>query len=243
MRLLVTRPEPDNQRTATALRGLGHDVMLAPLLRIETVADADLGPASWAAVLLTSANGARAAASHLRHGELRALPVLAVGPGSAEAARATGFADVVSADGDGRDLARRAAQRFAGSHLPLLYLAGADRARDLAGELSAHGLSVRTVVVYRAAEAAAFPPAVRTALEQGRIDGVLHFSRRSVDSFLACGRDLTERALAPVHYCLSVRAAEPLRSAGAAAVHVAAQPDEARLLALVTPAPDSNRLE
>jgi uroporphyrinogen-III synthase len=243
MRLLVTRPEPDNQRTAATLRGLGHEVLLAPLLRIEAVADADLGRPPWSAVLLTSANGARAAARHPRHGELRTLPVMTVGPGSAEAARAAGFAEVTSADGDGRDLARLAAQRFAGSQAPLLYLAGEDRACDLAAELAAHGLSVRTVVVYRAAAAPAFPPAVRSALEQGRIDGVLHFSRRSVDSYLACGRELVGRALPPAHYCLSARAAEPLRAAGAAAVRVAAQPDEARLLALVTPAPDSNRLE
>jgi uroporphyrinogen-III synthase len=243
MRLLVTRPEPDNQRTAATLRGLGHEVLLAPLLRIEAVADADLGRPPWCAVLLTSANGARAAARHPRHGELRTTPVLTVGASSAEAARAAGFADVASADGDGRDLARLAAQRFAGSQAPLLYLAGEDRARDLAAELAAHGLSVRTVVVYRAAAAPAFPPAVRSALEQDRIDGVLHFSRRSVDSYLVCGRDLIGRAIKPVHYCLSARAAEPLRAAGAATVRVAAQPDEARLLALVTPAPDSNRLE
>ena len=37
MRLLVTRPEPDNERTAAALRAQGHEVVLAPLLRIEAV--------------------------------------------------------------------------------------------------------------------------------------------------------------------------------------------------------------
>jgi uroporphyrinogen-III synthase len=235
MRLLVTRPEPDNKRTAVALHALGHEVMLAPLLRIETIADADLGAPPWSAILLTSANGARAIAVHSRRAELTPLPVLTVGPGSAEAARAAGFAEVVSADGDARDLVKLAAGRLAGSRLPLLYLAGEDRARDLAGELSARGLSVHTVAVYRAAKAPELPPAVRVALEQGRIDGVLHFSRRSVESYLDCSRDMIEWALAPVHYCLSARAAEPLRSAGAAAIRVAAQPDEARLLALVTP--------
>ena len=162
--------------------------MLAPLLHIEAVADADLGAPPWAAILLTSANGARAIASHPRRGELMALPVLAVGRSSADAARAAGFADVRSADGDARDLVRLAAARFAGSRLPLLYLAGEDRAGDLAGELSAQGLSVRTVVIYRAAKAKEFPSAVRAALEQGRIDGVLHFSRRSVENYLDCGR-------------------------------------------------------
>ena len=71
------------------------------------------------------------------------------------------------------------------------------------------------MVVYRAAQAARFPPEVRAALEQGGIDGVLHFSRRSVESYLDCSRDIVGPALKPVHYCLSARAAEPLRLAGA----------------------------
>src|SRR5947199_3346548 len=123
MRLLVTRPEPDNARTAAALRANGHEVMLAPLLHIEAVTNVDLGGPSWAAILLTSANGARAVADHPRRAELIALPVLTVGRSSADAARAAGFTDVTSADGDARDLARFAAQRFSGVRKPLLCLA------------------------------------------------------------------------------------------------------------------------
>jgi len=233
MRLLVTRPEPDNARTAAVLRARGHEVVLAPLLHIEAVAAADLGAPPWAAILLTSANGARAVADHPRQAQLLALPVLAVGRSSAEAARAVGFADVTSADGDAVHLARLAAQRFTGARQPLLYLAGEDRS----GELAVPGLTVRTVVVYRAAKAEQFPPLVRTALEQGNIDGVLHFSRRSVESYLDCSRDLGGPALKPKHYCLSARAAEPLRATGAARIHVAERPDEASLLTLVTPKP------
>src|SRR4051794_17112914 len=233
MRLLVTRPEPDNVRTAAALRAKGHEVLLAPLLHIEAVADADFGAPPWAAILLTSANGARAVADHPRQAELTALPVLTVGRSSADAARAAGFADVTSADGGADDLARLAARRFTGARQPLLYLAGEDRS----GELAVPGLAVRTVVVYRAAKAEQFPPLVRTALEQGGIEGVLHFSRRSVESYLDCSRDLGGPVLEPKHYCLSARAAEPLRLAGAAQIHVAPQPDEASLLALVMPKP------
>ena len=233
MRLLVTRPEPDNARTAAVLRANGHEVVLAPLLHIEAVVGADIGAPPWAAILLTSANSARAVADHPRRAELIALPVLTVGRASAEAARAAGFADVTSANGDADDLARLAAQRFAGAPQPLLYLAGEDRS----GELAVPGLAVRTVVAYRAAKAEKFSPAVRTALEQGSIDGVLHFSRRSVESYLDCGRDLCGPALKPMHYCLSAWAAEPLRLAGATEIHVAPQPDEASLLALVMPKP------
>ena len=117
------------------------------------------------------------------------------------------------------DLAQaRGRRRFAGTRSPLLYLAGEDRS----GELAVPGLTVRTVVAYRAAKAEKFPPAARAALEQGSIDGVLHFSRRSVDSYLECSRGIIGPALKPAHYCLSARAAEPLRAAGAARIVVAA---------------------
>ncbi len=238
MRLLVTRPEPDGERTAAELRRRGHEVMLAPLLRVEIVPDAELGAGPFAAVLLTSANGARAIAMHRRRGELTALPALAVGASSAKAARDAGFTDVTSADGDGGDLARLATARFAGVERPLLYPAGEERARELGGELAASGIKVTTAIVYRTVKVTAFPPDVRAALISGAIDGVLHFSRRSVESYLECGRDMPGPALAPVHCCLSARAAEPLQAAGAGNVRVAAQPDETALLALL-PEPSS----
>jgi len=230
MRLLVTRPEPDNARTAAILRAKGHDVVLSPMLRIEAIADAELGAPPWAGVLLTSANGARALAAHPRRAELLALPVIAVGRTSADVARAAGFADVASADGDADELVRLAAARFAGSRARLLYPAGEDRSRDLAGALSMQGIAVHTAVVYRAASAREFSSEARAALIEGRVDGVLHFSRRSVESYLACGHAMLREALAPMQYCLSERAAEPLRSHGAVRIAVAAQPDEASLL-------------
>jgi uroporphyrinogen-III synthase len=237
MRLLVIRPEPDGERTAAQLRALGHEAVLAPLLRIEQVANADLGAGPWAAILITSANAARAIAAHPRRGELLLLPVLAVGESSAAAARDAGFSNVTSADGDGGDLARLAAARFATAAKPLLYLAGEERARDLPGELAASGLKVTAAVVYRTAKAAVLPQHVRAALETGAIDGVLHFSRRSAESYLDCARQARDPALAPVHYCLSARVAEPLQAAGAARIRIAERPDEAGMLALVTSPP------
>jgi uroporphyrinogen-III synthase len=237
MRLLVTRPEPDGERTAAQLRALGHDVLVTPLLRVEPVANADLGVGPWAAILITSANAARAIAAHPRRGELLSLPLLAVGESSAAAAREAGISDVASAAGDGGDLARLAAARFATAAKPLLYLAGEERARDLAGELAASGLKTTTAVVYRTVKAAVFPSQAEAALEAGAIDGVLHFSRRSAESYLDCARQARGPALAPMHYCLSARVAEPLREAGAGRVRIAARPDEAGMLALVTSPP------
>ena len=237
MRLLLTRPAPDGERTAAALRARGHAVMLAPLLSIEPEPAADLGPGPWGGVLVTSANAARAIAAHRRKGELLSLPLFAVGRRSAEAAREAGFADVVSADGDAAALARLVAARHDKPEvrLPLLYLAGEDRAADLSGALAAQGIATQTVVVYRAVVATSLPPDVKDALAAGTIDGVLHYSRRSADAFtaLALAAVIDLKQLVTKHYCLSSEVAEPLRQAGVAAPLVATSPDEAALLALI----------
>ena len=237
VRLLVTRPEPDGERTAAALRARGHDVMLAPLLDVEPMPEADLGPGPWDGVLITSANAVRAIAAHHRKAELLGRPLYAVGRRSAEAARAAGFADVVSADGDAADLARLVAARPGRPQvrLPLLYLAGEDRAADLAGALAAQGVATRTVVVYRAVVATSLPADVKDALAGGAVDGVLHYSPRSADAFtaLALAALIDLKQLTTKHYCVSAAVAAPLRQAGAPAILVAARPDESSLLALI----------
>jgi uroporphyrinogen-III synthase len=93
-------------------------------------------------------------------------------------------------------------------------------------------------VVYRAVKAERFAPPVAAALGAGALDGVLHFSARTAEVYLACAAhaDLRGQALALMHYCLSRQVAAPLTAAGAAAVWVAARPDEAALLELVGPA-------
>ena len=240
MRLLVTRPEPDGERTGQALRARGHAVVLAPLLRTETIAFV-LPSQSFSAVVLTSANAARAIADHPRRAQLTAMPAFTVGRRTAEAARGLGFREVHSADGDKGDLvellrADRLRTQSDTHGAQLLYLAGEDRAGDLAqGDLAQGGLPVRTVVVYRAVKAAHFPPEVAAALARGAIDGVLHFSARSAEAYLDCAAQggISADVLAPVHYCLSRQVAAPLAAAGAAALRIAARPDEAALLELV----------
>jgi uroporphyrinogen-III synthase len=233
VRLLVTRPEPDGARTAAALRARGHAVLPAPLLRVEAI-DCDIADAAYGAVVMTSANAARAVASHPRLAALAALPAFAVGRRTADAARGAGFRDVRSAGGDKADLLALLRAQYPGRRGPLLYLAGEDRAGEL--DLAAAGVPVVTAVVYRAVAVERLPDAVAAALGSGDIDGVLHFSRRSADAYLACaGRaGVLQRALAPLHFCLSAAVAEPLAAVGAAAaVRIAPRPDEAAMIELV----------
>jgi uroporphyrinogen-III synthase len=232
VRLLVTRPEADGERTAALLRARGHEVMLAPLLRIEHL-DFELPDKAWSAVVMTSANAARAVADHPRRDMLSALDAFVVGRHTAEAARAAGFRTVHSADGDKDDLADLLRACLGEHSAPLLYLAGEERA----GDLATSGMPVVTVVAYRAVKAERFAPAVAAALGEGALDGVLHFSARTAQAYLDCAarERLLERALAPVHFCLSQQVAQPLSAAGAAAIRIAPRPDEAAIVELVGP--------
>ena len=162
------------------------------------------------------------------------MPVFAVGRRTGDAAAAAGFADVASADGNVSGLVRLITERHGGGG-PLLHAAGEDRAGDLADNLKAAGIPVQTVVVYRAVKIDRFPKAVGDALTGGRIDGVLHFSRRSAESYLACARTagILAPALTPSHYCLSRAVAEPLAAADAACIRVADRPNETALLGLI----------
>lgn len=236
MRLLLTRPQPAAERTADALRTRGHEVLFAPMLEIESVPDVDLGTGPWSAVLMTSGNAARALSSHPRRDDVTRLRCFAVGRQTAEASRCAGFRDVTSADGDGGDLAQLVARELSGVSLPLLYLAGDDRARDLAAELAPAGLSLDTVVIYRARAAQRFEPPIVSALKAGEVDGVLHYSRRSAGIFVACARGagLVEVAATLRHFCLSERAAEPLAEIGATQVAIAAGRDEPAMLELIS---------
>jgi len=104
MAILVTRPQPDNEKTGASLRARGFEVLLAPMLRYEPVALPDEPTADYAAVIVTSANALRAVEPQLAEYGLLDLPLFAVGERTAAAARKAGFGSVISADGDGADL-------------------------------------------------------------------------------------------------------------------------------------------
>jgi uroporphyrinogen-III synthase len=237
VRLLLTRPQSDAQRTAATLAARGHQAIIAPLLRIEPVTDAPIGPGPWGAILVTSANAATAVAAHTHIAKLRGVRVLAVGERSAQAMRAAGFPDVTAADGGVAALARLVTERV-DRRASLLYLAGEERAGDLAGDLRAEDFIVQTAVVYRAVAESELPRAAADALAAG-IDGVLHFSRRSAEAYVHAAQQagLLSGALRATHFCLSAQVAAPLLQAGAAMTRIAAAPTESALIALLDQKP------
>ena len=160
--------------------------------------------------------------------EVAALPVFAVGRRTAEAARAAGFADVMSADGDVGDLARAHRARVAASvrrcsisrarTAPAISRASCGGRHQVADRRGLPRRRGRRVSARRSGRAAA-----------GRIDGVLHFSRRSAEIYLDCARSgrhpRQRRSRLRIIAC---RRRSPSRcaAAGAAGIRVAEAPEE-----------------
>ena len=193
----------------------------------------------------------RAVESQLAGHRLLGLPLFAVGDRTAAAARRAGFATVISADGNAADLRElvlakisnkakdkakdKAKNKKLRTVRPVLYLAGADLSRDLAGELAERGLNVVTWTTYRMAASSVLPRETCDAIAANQVEAVLHYSVRSARAFLDAVRSagVEISALAVQQCCISATVASILREAGADHVTVASSPDENALLGVL----------
>jgi uroporphyrinogen-III synthase len=232
MAVLVTRPHPDDETTAASLRARGFDVLRAPMLRFEPVAVHEDMNARYSAVIVTSANALRGIEPHLKGHRMLELPLFAVGEHTAAAARRAGFTHVVSANGDAANLRDLVLASLKAKELKkastLLYLAGAEIARDLASELEENGFRVVTQTTYRMIAVKSLPREACDAFAANQVEAVLHYSQRSARAFLDAARaaGVEISALAIPQCCISAAVASVVRDAGATQVVVAATPDE-----------------
>jgi uroporphyrinogen-III synthase len=236
--ILLTRPADEG---AAFARDIGarwpgaFRIVEAPMTRIvrET---APVALDGIQALLFTSANGVRALAGVTAR---RDLPALCVGPGTAAAARAAGFA-AESADGDAGALAALAAASWQPGAGAFLHVRGRQTAGDLAGALMAEGIEVAEVVLYDARPVAAPEPFARARLEAGTIRAALFFSPRAAGIFAsfaedaaAEGRGWSLRHMAVL--AIAAAAAEPLAGLGFARTEIAARPEAGAMLDLLAP--------
>jgi len=147
-KIWITRAQPGAAATAERVRALGHDALVAPLLAVRAIEDAQVDLTGVAALAFTSANGVRCFADICAE---RSLRVFAVGAATAQAARAAGFKLVLSADGDVDALAEGIGQRRGELRGAVLHPGAAEPAGDLAGALEKQGVSARSLILYETA--------------------------------------------------------------------------------------------
>ena len=216
-RLIVLRPEPGNATTLARARAAGFDGVSLPLFAVEPVAWSVPDPALYDALILTSANSLRFGGDALA--DLRSLPVLAVGPHTAAAARAFGFDVVAAGDGNAAQILAAAVQRGIAR---ALHLTGHDRT------LAVGGVIAGLVAVYRSAALPVDPAAL-----DGLVGGTA-----LVHSARAAARigDLVDSAGIPrAEITIGAFSATIAAAAGTgwAAIAIAPTPDDAALFAEV----------
>jgi uroporphyrinogen-III synthase len=227
MRVLVTRPSDQAARTAKRLLALGHRPFCAPALEIVPIAAAPPdGP--FDLILATSA---QAFAGWPPSSALRAAPLFCVGEKTAEAGRALGLRVAFTAP-----RAEALAERLGAEKLPkaALYLAGRERKPLLEESLRAGGWRLSILETYDSRPVASWPPEIDSALAEGEIDAVLHFSARSAAAALALIGAASAASL--LHYCLSEDVAAICRNwAPLEEIFTAFQADEESLMNLLGP--------
>src|SRR5258708_12076890 len=177
MAVVGRRRNPDEEARAGALGAGGFEVLRAPMRRYEPVPFHDDADARYGAIIVTSANALRAIAPHLAGSRLLKLPLFAVGEHTASAARDAGFGEVITGKGDAAALRELVLGSVKSKRLKkastLLYLAGADLARDLSGELGEKGFTVVTHTTYRMIPASSLPRELSDAFVANRTDAWL----------------------------------------------------------------------
>jgi uroporphyrinogen-III synthase len=227
-RLWVTRAEPGAAATAERLHALGLEALVIPLLaveRIDAVPDLD----AVGGLVFTSANAVRAFADLSPR---REFAVFAVGEATAKAACAAGFANVSIGPSNGAALVELIIATWGSASGMLAVITPETPAFDVAKALSAAGLSVRRLVLYRTVPVNIPPPSLLDALAEG-IDGVLIHSPRAAEALAALALPTTDFADMTL-YALSEACAQPLQALPWRAVRVADQPREDALLQLIS---------
>ncbi len=219
----------DSEATAARLIARGHAAFIAPVMRI--VATKAAPPTENFDALIATSAPALELLAQAAVDSLRDLPMHVVGARAAAAARARGFRKVSDPL---PDVAALTAALLANAPCRgrFLYLAGRDRKPLLEAALREANHRVEAVIMYEARAETALAGEAVALLNGGKIDAVLHFSRRSAQLFLdlarAAGAGGALRKL--THVCISQDAAAPLRDAGLV-VRAAPAPDTESLIA------------
>lgn len=238
--VLVTRPRPQAEATASLLAALGYRCLIEPMVEIVPCTGPPLDLAGVQALLVTSGNGGRALANRT---SARGLKVFAVGDATAATLSRLGFLSVESASGDARDLAALVQERCHPAAGPLLHVRGDAVGTDPGEILRAAGFTVCATVLYESRTPSAFSPELERTLRRHGLAFALFFSPRSGRTFvtLAQAAGLAPDCATVEACCLSAAIAAAVEGGPWRAVRIAVRPEQRALLALLPRLPNGTQ--
>jgi uroporphyrinogen-III synthase len=228
-RVLVTRPQPGADKTASRLSALGYDPIVMPLT--ETVSLPHVLPKEVPELILATSPQAFRHLSPSLADAFKEIPLRVTGKATATAARERGFLNVKETGGDAaRLLASLGTTLQPGTCV--LYLAGHVRRPELEAFLAKREAAVSTLEVYDTVTVSYSTDKIFEILTGAQGDAVL---LTSVNCALRLGElDATREggyiSENTVIICLSERISEAARSRFPNLIAVAAMPTEDALL-------------
>lgn len=229
MRVLLTRPPEQAEKTAARLQALGHEVVRQSLLQ-RHILQAAPPAGTFDVVVFTSVNGVEAAVANGVHSVAQNAVVFVPGPATEAAAQKAGFNHVVNARGNALVLVEKL-KNWLGDWkrdrlCRILYPASTLPAHAPGPLLEGYPCQVADWPVYEMAEATMFDDSVLKQLSDGRIDLVLLYSARTARVFAKLAPELPKGTKI---YAFSREI-------------IAALPPELAVISLASPTPDEDSL-
>ena len=145
MHILLTRPLDDCSDLIIKFKELGHTVSHLPLIKIKKMQYEEIKINDFAAIIFTSSNSIK----YLNLDNInKTLKCFCVGSTTEKFARASGFQNVIAADGNVRNLKELVQQNLSIKDNKILYVSGDVLSFPLDKELILEGYNVERLINY-----------------------------------------------------------------------------------------------
>ena len=181
MHILLTRPLEDCSEMILKFQSLGNQVSHLPLLNINKLNYNEVNLSDFKAIIFTSAN----AVKFLNVKALnKNLLCFCVGSATEKKARNVGFQNVISAEGNVKNLKELIIQKFSQKDGKIIYISGETVSVDLDEQLLKEGYNVKRIINYSTSHNENFDHNFAEELKLNMPDIVYVYSRNSALSFL-----------------------------------------------------------
>ncbi len=231
MRLLVTRPSPSHEGTLQRLHAQGHEAWHLPVMAL-TPLEHGVVTVDLDAVIASSAHVFQFLNYDAVLGQVH-LPLACVGERTADAARDFGFRNIACIAEDANTLTEMIPEHFP-KETRFLYPCARERSTDFAHLGVTYPVTLYPI--YGADALHVIPDTLLEQLKANEIDGVLHYSKRSAELFIALSeRYALQEGIKNIrHFCLAEKVAKPLVAAGATQIIISPFPNEKALMETIS---------
>ena len=181
MHILFTRPLEDSEELILKFSELGHKVSHMPVIQIEKIKHEKINFMDYKAIIFTSANSLKFLDTKLID---KKIICFCVGRATEKKALSLGFQNIVTAEGNVRNLEELILQNFNSSSGKMLYLSGEVISNHINKNLVSQGYNVKRVINYSSKPNYQLDEKFIEKLRLSMPDVVYVYSQNSALSFL-----------------------------------------------------------